>query len=78
MPTKQTIREGKKMNKETLLAKLNEELATLEAEAETNAENSEANGYDNWDEEVERLESRGAVWGAKLIIQAVQAFEEAK
>ena len=65
------------MKTATLLAKLNEELATLEAEAEESAKLSEANGYDNWDEEVERLERRGAVWGAQLIIQAVQAFEEA-
>ncbi len=64
------------MNKQELLAKLNEELATLEAEAEAAFELSKANDYDNWDEEIERIEGQGSVWGAKLIIQAVQAFGE--
>ena len=64
------------MDKRELLAKLNEELATLEAEAEAAFEKSKANQYDNWDEELERIEGQGSVWGAKLIIQAVQAFGE--
>lgn len=73
------MKEQDTINRQALLARLNEELACFKSEAMFSAQISEKHDYSNWDEEIERLESRGKVMAVEWLIHVVEVFgNEAK
>jgi uncharacterized membrane protein len=70
--------EGKKMNKQELLNRLNDELAAFKREAIASELADKAQDYSgDFELTIERLESRGKVMAAEWLIHVVEVFEEA-
>lgn len=64
------------MNKQQLLARLNEELAAFKREAIASEQADKAQGYaGDFELTIERLESRGKVMAAEWLIHVVEVFE---